>query len=179
MKKPELWSNSEAEINFLSEIHQTNMEISTKADNYLQMLNGVLGVLIVLSIGSFLSVDFSRMNNEYRFGAGIIIFSLFICILITLLSIVLKSKDSNNKINPFFFGNYLHGLRSWEEYSVNLKETLANREKIIDAYAYQIWDLAEDEIKPKFQRIKLITRILVAGLAIGTFFILLSFLGLY
>jgi hypothetical protein len=178
MRNPKPWNNSEAEVNFLSEIHQTNVEISTKADNYLQMLNGVLGVLIVLSIGGLMGVDYNQMNSEYRFGAGIIMFSLFTCLLITLLSLVLFSKKKRVKTNLFFFGNYLHDLGSWQDYSRGLKNTLDNRDNIINAYAYQIWNLAEGEIKPKFQRIKLVTRLLVAGLTIGTFFIILSFVHL-
>jgi len=163
------------EIDFLKEIHETNMKMSNKADNYLQIHMGFLGALILFSVGQLIS-QYGLLDMYATSGWIIIIITLFICLLISLYYMIPKATNTTHRINLFFYGDFLKSLKSWKDYAREVKSTIKSKEDMLDSFSYQIWNLANKEIRPKFFRIKLVSIILVTGIMVGVLVMFIPYL---
>lgn len=155
------------DILFLNQIVEVNMKLHKLIYENSNILLGINGVLLVLTMSKITSIEFSALPALEIAGWMALVSSLSISILLILL--VLKPTFRRTEelgANLFYYRSFL-GKFSEEEYAQKLDEVIDDRDSVIESYSSELYSLANDVLLPKFRKLEFASVALILGLVIG------------
>ena len=155
----------EIKENFLGDILRNHIELIRIADSKARTLLIASSIVLTLSIGEIEQIQFLIIS----------IFSLITAFLSVI--VIVPREHSTNRVNLMYYKSFLNV--SEEEYVNLVKNTLKDKEKIIEEYARDIYSLGYRTLKKKYKYLNIAVYTFISGFILSLFMILVSARGLY
>ena len=160
----------------LGDILNLHMQLNDTCDkkaNFNLGFSGILLVILLTRLSDFIQSDISSYT---RILFLLTLFALLISAIYSAAVILPKIKNSV-RLNLFYYGSFCEITN--DQYEEELKKIVKNPEELIKQYSNEIYDLGQEDLKPRFEKLNTASRILISGLIIGTSTIFISIILLY
>lgn len=161
----------------LGDILNLHMQLNDTCDKKANFIFGLSGIILLISLTKLL--DFINLDIHIGIKIGLVITIVTSLISAICSAYVIKPKIKNSdRINLFYYGSFCDKLTRYR-YEEELQKIIKNPEELIKQYSNEIYDLGQEDLKPRFEKLNTASRILISGLIIGTSTIFISIILLY
>ena len=150
----------EIKESFLGDILRNHIELIRIADSKARTLLIASSIVLTLSIGEIEQIQFLIIS----------IFSLITAFLSVI--VIVPREHSTSRVNLMYYKSFLNV--SEEEYVNLVKNTLKDKEKIIEEYARDIYSLGYRTLKKKYKYLNVAVYTFISGFILSLFVLLLS-----
>jgi len=157
----------------LGDILRLHMQLNATCDKKASVSLGISGVILIIALTKMTILFDPNFNNGILLKIGFIA-TILACIFSVILSVlvILPKIGEENWLNLFYYGSFSKMI-SRDEYVLEMKNLLNDREKIIEQYAKEIYDLGTLDLMKRFKLLNFSAKSLTFGLISGTITILI------
>lgn len=152
----------------LGDVLKLHLQLNDACDkkaNFILAISGLILMFTLTQISQYLNA-----NIEYGIAIKVgFILTISSALISAALSVfVIKPTiENSDRLNLFYYGSFCNMLTK-EQYEMEMKKLVDNKEDIIKQYAYEIYELSEYDLKPRFKQLKIASKILILSLVFGT-----------
>lgn len=157
----------------MEDILQLHMQYHMHSTKQTKFLTAITGLILTGAISILTLADPAKMHYLTKAGIVFIVISALAAVLISVLAEKPPSIKKSKEFHPLAYEEITEG--SLNHYIKLLKELVADKDKIIEGYAYEIFHL-KHELNEKIKKVRLVTTILLVGLIVGFGLVVISFL---
>ena len=162
----------------LGDILKLHMQLNATCDKKASVSLGISGVILIITLTKMTII----FNPDFNYGIFLkmgFATTILACIVSIILSVlvILPKIVEEDRLNLFYYGSFSKMISS-DEYVLEMKNLLNDREKIIEQYAKEIYDLGTLDLMKRFNLLKYSSKSLTVGLISGTITLVIYIINL-
>ena len=176
MAKPTISKHSLSDLypsDFFRPLLYINLHAHQMIERKLEYVSGIAVATVLVIINFMVTKSFASFDPLLKAALLTTLITSFVTVMLCLLSIFPK-KDSIQKFNLLYLGRVVDH-QSKKEFENTLKHSLTDSTKMTAELADYLYAFGERYIKTKGKKLKLATKVYIAGLGIGVLLVLLQY----